>query len=153
MKLVLYTHDYCEQLDSLLKQFSAEVWGEGTADVDSFVSGHWCIYLALNSDGNVIGFSSYILNTYFGLRPMTLGNTYIYVEPEHRTSKTMYLFSLQSGKIAMDNRLNLEHYYGSDSSLKLSSKIKGAKVYETWMYDIGEVEKTFNRLQKTIRIR
>jgi hypothetical protein len=151
VKIKLYTPDYKEELDQLLKGFSSEVWDEGTADTDMFVNSHWAIYIALIDDV-VIGFSSYFINTYFGLRPPTLGNTYIYVKPEHRTSKVMYLFSLQSGKIATELQMPLEHYYSSKESLKLSSKLKGTKMYEAWIYEIDEVEKTFNKLKNKVRI-
>lgn len=151
-KLILYTEEHETQLTQLLLAFSGEVWGKQQADVNSFVNGHWAIYLAMLND-EVIGFSSYFINHYFGLRAPTLGNTYIYVKPEHRSSRAMYLFSLQSGKIAVENGLNLEHYYSSEDSLKLSAKLKGSKVYETWEYDIGEVEKTFNKMKNKVRIK
>ena len=152
VKLILYTGEHEEDLNQLLLAFSAEVWGESQADVDAFVNGHWAIYLA-TLNGEVIGFSSYFINHYFGLRASTLGNTYIYVKPEHRSSRAMYLFSLQSGKIAVENGLNLEHYYSSSKAFKLSHKLNGHKVYETWEYDVGEVEKTFNKLKNKVRIK
>ena len=77
MKIVLYSSEYKYELERLLKCFSSEVFNTGTVDIDSFIGCHWAIYLAI-SDGKVIGFSSFIINTYFGLRSSTLGNTYVF---------------------------------------------------------------------------
>jgi hypothetical protein len=151
MKIVLYSDKYRSELELLLKQFSQEVFNTGTADVDSFVGCHWAIYLAIKDD-KAIGFSSFVINTYFGLRSHTLGNTYIYVDNEYRTSKAMYLFSIQAGKICIDNGFPLEHYYSSKSSSKLSRKLDGKKIYEAYIYEVGDVEKTFNKLINKVRI-
>jgi hypothetical protein len=153
MKLVLYNDTYREQLDALLIGFSKEVFDCGTADTDSFVRNHWCIYLAIDDEDRVLGFSSFSINTYFGLRSPTLGNTYIYVDTKHRASRIMYLFSIQAGQICVEKNLPLEHYYSSESSLKLSRKLKGKKIYEAYVYEVGDVEETFNKLIKKVRIK
>ncbi len=151
MKIVLYSSEYKYELERLLKCFSSEVFNTGTVDIDSFIGCHWAIYLAI-SDGKVIGFSSFIINTYFGLRSSTLGNTYIYVDKEYRNSKAMYLFSIQAGKICIDNGFPLEHYYSSESSSRLSRKLDGKKIYEAYIYELGDVSKTFNKLINKVRI-
>jgi hypothetical protein len=152
MKIVLYSDIYKDSLSELLRLFSKEVFGNCAYDIDRFVDGHWAIYLAIQND-RVVGFSSFIVNDYYGLRSPTLGNDYIYVLPEHRTSKAMYLFSIQAGKICIDNNLPLEHYYSSESSLRLSRKLKGKKIYETYIYDVGDVSNTFNKLINKVRIK
>ena len=152
MKIVLYNDSYNDSLCELLRLFSEEVFGSGTYDIDKFVNSHWAIYLALDND-IVVGFSSFNINDYYGLRKPTLGNDHIYVLPEYRDSKAMYLFSIQAGKICIDNNLPLEHYYSSDSSLKLSRKLKGKKIYETYIYDVGDVSNTFNKLINKVRIK
>lgn len=65
----LYDSKHATDLEEMLVDFSQEVYGAGIADIDKFVDGHWFIYLAIK-DGEPIGFSSYIYNTYFGLRPL-----------------------------------------------------------------------------------
>lgn len=152
MKLVLFESKYRDALESMLIKFSKEVFDKGTCDVDYFIGSHFAIYIALDED-KVIGFSSYILNNYFGMSDITLGNSYVYIEPEYRNTKLMYLFSLQSGKICLENDFPLEHYYSSDGSFKLSRKLKGKKMYETYIYDLEEVGREFNRLKKIVKIK
>ena len=152
VKIILYTDKYKGDLERLLKLFSKEVWDKGTCNVDKFINSNWCIYLALVDD-KIIGFSSYTYNEYCGMREPTIGNTYVYVDKEYRTSRAMYLFSIQTGKICIEHQIGLEHYYGSNESMKLSSKLKGSKIYESWEYSIGEVENTFNRLITKVRIK
>jgi hypothetical protein len=152
MKIILYQNKYRGQLEDLLRRFSSEVFNSDLYDVDKFVDNHWCIYLSVDGE-TVTGFSSFIKHDYYGLMPEVLGNTYIYVVPECRTSKAMYLFSIQAGKISVDNKLPLEHYYSSESSKRLSRKLKGKKIYETYIYEFQEVERIFSKLTSKVRIK
>jgi len=155
MLIKLYEPKYRSDIESLLKEFAKEIWDNSgdNVDVDCFVRNHWCVYVAIATSGEVIGFSSYNLNHYYGMRDATVSNTFIYVVKEHRQSRAMYLFSLQSGKICVSNNLGLEHHYGSDESRKLSSKLNGAKLYETFVYPLDEVSRVFSRLKSKIRIK
>lgn len=154
MQIKLYEPKYRSDLERLLNNFGEEVWDSlPRADVDLFVSSHWAVYLAVTPIGSVVGFSAYILNHYYGLREPTVGNTYIYVDSLHRTSRAMYMFSLQSGRICVENNLALEHYYGSEESTRLSSKLKGDKIYETYIYEVDEVSRVFNKLKNKVRIK
>lgn len=152
MKIVLYENKHRKELEELLKLFSKEVFNSGVADVDVFVDGHWAIYLAIHQD-EVVGFSSFVINSYFGLREPTLGNSYIYVLPKYRRSKAMYLFSLQAGRISVKQNLPLEHYYSSEDSIKLSSKLKGEELYTTYLYSVEEVSRVFDKLNSKIKIK
>lgn len=152
VSLVLYDDKYKEELEGLLLKFSKEVFGYGTASIDEFVNRQWCIYLALRDD-KVIGFASFIYNTYFGLRPPTVGLTYVYVLPEHRNTRAVYLLGIQAGVLSVDNKLPLESYYASEDSFRISRKLQGKKIYDTYIYEVDEVEKTFTRLINKLKIK
>ena len=151
-RVVLYEDKYRDQLEELLMEFSVEVFSSGSCDVDLFIESHWAVYLAVRGD-KIVGFSSFVYNSYYGLREPTIGNSYIYVVPICRTGRAMYLFSLQAGKICLEHNLSLEHYYSSDSSEKLSRKLDGKKLYETYIYEVNEVERAFSSLNKKIKIK
>lgn len=152
MKLILYDKKYKNDLEELLIDFSIEVYGDGTVDIDSFVDNHFAIYLAIDNEV-VVGFTSYFVNEYFGLREPTIANSYLYISPEYRNTKLMYLFAMQSANVCIENEYPLEHYYASDGSLKLSRKLKGKKMYETYIYDLEEVSREYNRLKKIVKIK
>jgi len=150
--IVKYTEDYKAGLNELLCEMSKALFGTGTANIDEFVEGHWCIYLAI-IEKKVVGFAGFIHNTYFGFREPTVGLTYLYVTPEHRNSKANYLLNIQSGVLSIGNSLPLEHYYASEHSIRMSRKVKGKKLYETWLYEVDEVTTAFNRLISKVNIR
>jgi len=152
MKLILYDKQYKNELEELLYAFSDEVFNSKLADIDKFINGHWAIYLAIHND-KVVGFSSFMLNEYYGFIEPVLGNSYLYVKPEHRSSKAMYLFSMQSAKICIENNMSLEHYYSSEDSFKLSSKLNGVKMYTTYLYSVDEVSRIFDKFKSKIKIK
>lgn len=153
MKIILYEPKYRNQLGVLLRDFANSVWDNNeNIDIELFIENHWAIYLALK-DNEVVGFSSYCFNHYFGLSQATIGNNYLYIKPEYRGSKAMYLFSLQSARISISNNLPIEHYYTSEDSLKLSKKLKGKKMYESYVYEVKEVKRMFRHLNKKVRIK
>lgn len=150
--IVKYDDTYKEDLNRLLLSFSREVFNEETANIDQFVDYHWCIYLALK-DGEVVGFTSFIYNTYYGMRTPTVGNDYAYIVPHHRGSKTMYLFSLQAGKVSLQYDLPLEVYYASDDSRRLGKQIQGDLMYEAIIYPTSEISRKFKALTTKIEIK
>jgi len=152
VSLVLYEDKYKDELEALLIKFSKEVFGYGTASIDQFISNQWCVYLALRDD-KVIGFASFTYNTYYGLRPPTLGFTYTYVLPEHRNTRALYMLTIQAGILSVENKLPLENYYASDSSERLSRKLEGVKQYTTYIYELDEVEKAFSKLTNKLKIK
>lgn len=152
MKLILFEEKYRDELELLLIGFSKEIYGVGACDVDSFINNHWCIYLAIRDD-KVIGFSSFTINDYYGLRTSTIGNDYIYIIPKYRNGKTMYMFSLQAGRISIEHKLPLEHYYASEDAFKISRKLSGKKIYEAYVYEVCDVENTFNKLKEKVNIK
>lgn len=147
MTLVKYTEEYKDDLQELLLNVSKELFGQNQADVDEFVEHHWAIYLVKDED-KVVGFTSFVINTYFGLRRHTLGNDYIYVLPSHRNSKAMYLLSIQSGFVCKEANLPLEHYYSSEQSENMSKKLTGVKMYTAYLYEIKEIERVYDKLMK-----
>jgi hypothetical protein len=147
-----YTPDYKEQLEVLLCDFSKEVFGSGTADIDTFVDYHWVTYLAILGE-EVVGFSSFTYNTYFGLRPPTVGNDYLYVKPEHRKGRAVYLLSMQSAAVCIEAGIPLEHYYASKESKKLSKNIQGTFLYDVYEYSVEEVARINKRFTSKIKIK
>lgn len=152
INIVIYTDKYKEDLSKMLHAMSKELFGTGTANTDNFVKTHWCIYLALCED-KVIGFASFHYNTYFGFRDPTVGLTYMYIDPAHRNSRASYLLNIQSGVLCLDNNLSLEHYYASEQSKRMSKRIKGKCIYETYIYEVPEVKEAFSKLISKVNIK
>lgn len=151
VNLVNYDDKYKEQLNNLLIELSKELFGEGTANLDEFVANHWVIYLAL-VDGEVVGFASFIYNTYYGLKQPTTGMTYLYVKPNYRNTKVSYLLSIQAGNLSITSNLPLENYYASEASSKIGRKMKGTLMYTAYHYPVEEVNKLYGHLINKVRI-
>lgn len=145
-----YDSSYKEELNTLLVALSRELFCVGEVNLDEFIDNHWAIYLAIQN-GEVIGFISFIINSYYGLRPPTIGNTYLFVKEEYRKTRATYLLSIQSGHVCTESNMPLEHYYASQESAKLSRKLNGTKMFEAYVYEVEEVNRVFKNLKKTIR--
>lgn len=146
----LYDSKYAADLEEMLVGFSQEVYGSGIADLDKFVSGHWFIYLAMRGD-EVIGFSSYIYNNYFGLRPPTVGNSYLYVKPPYRKGRAAYLLTKQTGYVSVDTNLPLELYYASNESRLIGERtlgLEGHEMYRVHEYPLEHVKQSYNYYKK-----
>lgn len=152
IKIVLYADQYKEQLENILVKFSHELFDAGTVNIGQFLDYHWCVYLAVKGS-KVIGLSSYTFNTYFGLRPPTVGNDYLYVLPEYRGSRAMYMLAVQSGVVSVENNLPLEHYYASEETRRVSRKMTGVKAYETYIYDVKEVRRVYTKLISKVKFK
>ena len=152
VEIKLYSNAYKQELNDLLVKFSQELFGDGTANVDEFIDYHWCVYLAIR-DNKVIGMSSYIFNTYFGLRTPTVGNDYLYVLPEHRGSRAMWMLAVQTGKISVENNLPLEHYYTSEQTIRAGRKMEGVTAHSTYIYSVEEVKRVFNHLISKVKFK
>ena len=146
MKVILYEEKYKQQLEDLLYKFSNEIFGYNMADINKFLAGHWLIYLAMKGD-EVIGFSSFIYNTYYGLRPPTVGQTYLYVKENHRQGRASYLLAKQAAFVSIDTNLPLENYYASDDSRKIGNRMEGIKQFDSWLYPVEEVKKAYSKLK------
>jgi hypothetical protein len=152
MKLELYEPRHHDELYRMLVSFSEEIFDEGTANVDMFVKYHTHIYLAIIRD-EVVGFTSFVINEYFGLRTPTIGNTYLYVKPEYRRSKALHLMSIQAGLVARDLNMPLEHYVASKESRLLTKRLKGRELYTSFEYSVEECERVINGLKNKVRIK
>ena len=146
IEVVLYEDKDADELRAMLKEFSQEIYGYGTANLEQFLAQHWVVYLAKKGD-EVIGFSSFIYNTYYGLRPPTVGQTYLYVRPEHRRGRASYLLSKQAGFISVDSGLPLENYYASEASKRIGNRMEGTLLYEAYLYEPSEVAKAYSKLK------
>lgn len=150
VKVVLYEDRYSTQLENLLVDFSHEVYGYGTANLKQFVDNHWAIYLAVKGE-ELLGFSSFNINNYFGLRPPTVSNSYLYVRPEHRNGKATYLLVKQAGFVSIHLNLPIETYYASDKSKRIGDRILGADgsfMYETHLYDVDTIKVGYTKFKK-----
>lgn len=157
MKLILLEEDNLEQYEELvrlLKEFQEEVYGSNTEiDIDTFIKHHYAIYLAVKRD-KVVGFTSFVYNGYYGLREATIGNDYIYIEPNSRRSKAMHLFSIQAGKVCENLGLPLEHYIVAGSgSEKFVGRLEGKKLYSAYIYNPNEVSREYHRLRTKVRLK
>lgn len=156
VKLVLLDKGFpeeCIALEEMLYLFQKEVYGSSTkVDLEMFVKHHLAIYLIMYED-QVVGFSSFVYNPYYGLREPTIGNDYIYILPEFRRSNAMHMISIQAGQICVDHNLSLEHYIASDESELLSKRLSGDKIFTTYIYSIDEVTREYNRLKTKVKIK
>lgn len=156
VKLKLLEKDFpeeCIALEEMLYLFQKEVYDSDTkVDLKQFVEHHFAIYLIMDG-GSVVGFSSFVWNSYFGLREPTIGNDYIYILPSHRRSNAMHMISIQAGQICVDNGLSLQHFYASESSDRLSKKLSGKKLFTVFEYGIDEVTREYERLKTKIKIK
>lgn len=154
VEIIEYSEEYRYNLESLMIDCSTELFGSGTADVDSFVDRHQYIYLAVFGD-DIVGFSSFLINDYFGMREPTLGNTYIYVKPKFRNTRAMYLFSIQTAILSKELEIDIEHYYENEVSSELGYKwfCDGKKLYTVFLYNSDEVTQVGKRLAEKLNIR
>ena len=152
IEVVLYEDKDADELRAMLKEFSQEIYGYGTANLEQFLAQHWVVYLAKKGD-EVIGFSSFMYNTYFGLRPPTVGNTYLYVRPAYRRGRASYLLSVQAGYVSIDTDLPLETYYASDDSKVLSKRMKGTRLYEAWSYEPEDMAEAYKNTTRNDKLR
>lgn len=148
--VINYDDKYAADLEEMLLAFSKEIYGAGTVDLNRFVEDHWFIYLAMDGE-KVVGFSSYIYNTYFGLRPPTIGNSYLYVRPQYRKGRAAYLLTKQTGYVSIDTGLPLELYYASDESKKIGERtlgITGSVIYTVHEYSLEHTKQSYNFYKK-----
>lgn len=150
ISIALYKGSKREELENLLNDFAEEVYGKRMSDVDSFVDNHWAIYLAMCND-KVIGFSSYNLCDYYGLREPTVSNDYLFIAKGYRKSKAMHLLTIQMGEIVRDLNIPIEHYYVEESgSVPFIGRLKGQKLYNAYEFTADEMIKEADRLRDKI---
>lgn len=152
MKLKIYEGKHLSELHGLLMALSEEVFGHGGVDLQKFIDSHYAIYLAIIR-GEVVGFTSFMVNDYFGLRPSTIGNTYLYVKPEYRRSKALHLMSIQAGLVARDLNMPLEHYVATKESRLLTKRLNGKEIYTSFEYSVDECMRVIDGLKKKVRIK
>lgn len=155
VKLALYEDKYKYALNRFLEAFQEEVYkSDTTFDIDEFVEGHHgFIYMVINEYGVPVGFTSFCYNSYYGLREATLGNDFIYVEPAYRRSRAMHLICIQAGTLCQNNNIPLENYYASDESERYIGRMKGDKIFSTYIFPIEEVSRETERLKTKVRIK
>lgn len=145
----LYDSKHEDAMQEMLEGFSRDIYGEGVANVKTFIDAHWFTYLAIQ-DGEPIGFSSYIYNDYCGLRSPVLGNTFLYIKEPYRRGRAAYLLTKQTGYVCMDVGLPLELYIASDESDLITKAvgIEGEKLYTAYEYPLPEIQKRYSYYKK-----
>ena len=146
IEIVQYSDVYKNQLQDILYEVSTELFNSRTVDLDAFINGHWVIYLA-TIEGKIVGVTSYVYNTYYGLRLETIGLDYLYVKPEYRNTRVTYKLIQQAGWLSIYHQLPLEHYYASEAAKRIGNKMKGKKLYDTYVYEVSEVEKRYSKFK------
>ena len=99
----------------------------------------------------VIGFSSFNINHYFGLRPPTVGNTFLYVKPDYRKGRATYLLTKQAGYVSIDTNLPLETYYAAEASRKIGQRLlksEGNFHFDCYVYPVEEVKRGYTHYKK-----
>lgn len=157
-RLELYNDDiHRDSLSLFLKEFAVEVYGNYNhlLELDSFINHHSAVGIYMVYSGTrIIGFTSFIKNTYYGMRNHTIGNDFIFIIKRYRRSKAMHLISIQSGKIAIANKCNLEHYYADGGgSTPFIGRMKGKLVYNAYEYPLDIIESEVNRLVSKVKIK
>lgn len=150
IRVIKYDDTYKDQLEVLLNEMSAELYGTGTSNIDHFVNNHWAIYLAVEDEA-VIGFTSFIVNTYFGFREPNIGNTYLYVIPKKRNGKATYLLSSQFCFVAEETNLPIETYVASEASRRALSRVEGRFMYDVYEYQPEDIASAYERLKTHLR--
>lgn len=155
VSLVFYEDKYSAALWRFLNKFQEEVYNSTTHfSVGDFVKRHeGLIYMVLGEAGVPVGFTSFCYNDYYGLREATLGNDFIYLEPAYRKSRAMHLICIQAGTLCQNNNIPLENYYASDDSEKFIGRMKGERIFSTYIFPVDEVSKETERLKTKIRIK
>lgn len=151
-KIIVYDDSYKSQLEELLIGFSKEIYGVGTADVETFVASHHYIYLAVVGE-EVVGFASFTHNYYFGMRSPTMGMNYLYVKPAYRNGRASYLLTMQVGAVCDHMNMDLEVYLASEDSTRIVKRMDGGEfLYTVYTYPVEEVRNTYSDLKNYIKI-
>ncbi len=156
VKLILLKPENQEHrlaLEEMLLEFSNEVYHHNQSDVDQFISYHYAIYLAIDSDGEIAGFSSFTVNGYYGLRSKTIGNDYVYLRPHIRGTKAIYLFMLQAAKVVEELQLPIEHYIATDDSAKMMPRLNDAPIYSVYLTEVDQALEAASKLERIVRIK
>jgi len=139
-------------LTEMLEEFATETFGteEPAVDIDQFMDGHSYIYLIIR-DSEVIGFTSFAVMNYYGMRDMVLSNDYLYVRKGHRRSKAMHIAHIQAGKIIDVLKCDLSAPLANGTLEQgLNRRIKSKLIYSTYEYKYEDVATEYDRLQKKI---
>ncbi|MGB1226427.1 MAG: hypothetical protein ACPG9K_00935 [Poseidonibacter sp.] len=151
VKMCLYDESFNEELISMLKEFSLETFNyEATPNINEFVNFHYAIYI-VEVDGEIAGFTSFAINTCYGLAEKTVSNDYIYIRKGFRRSRAMHYIGVQSGVVCNHLGLDLEHYYVEDSgSIPFIGRLKGKKIYNAYKFKASEVISEAKKLQNKL---
>lgn len=142
------------ELLKMLNEFSAEVYGVKPhyINIKHFENAHETgIYILENEDGEIVGFTSFIYNCYYGMREATIGNDFVYVRPEFRRTRAMHIASIQAGEVAKHFGRPMEHYFVAGSgSEKFKSRMEGNLIYNAVEYSLDTVVEELDYLKSKI---
>lgn len=152
IKLVEYSILFEDDLTEMLEDFAEEVFDEPgrVVDIDAFVNSHNYIYLIIR-DKQVIGFISYYLMDYYGMRDMVLNQDYLYIKENHRRSKAIHLANVQTGLLVKTLKCDLSLPLANGNLEKgLGRRIKSQMMYSTYEYKQEDILSEYDRLCKII---
>lgn len=155
VKLELYNPNHYAALERLLKMFQKDVYKINTKiNMQEFIDYHYgYIYMVMNDENIAVGFTSFVYNSYYGLREATLGNDYMYIEKEYRRTRAIHLICIQAGTLCQNNDIPLENYYASDDSSRFIGRMNGNKIFSTYIFPVEEVSRETERLKTKVRIK
>ena len=157
VSLRLYEDKYRNDLLVLLAAFAKEVYNtdEPVINVDEFILCHNAgVYMVVNDDDVGVGFSSFSVNSYFGMKDTVLSNNYMFIDKDYRRTKAMHLISLQSGIICLENGIGLEHFYTVGSgSVPFIGRLGGKHLFDAYEYSLEAVTEEVNRLKSKVNIK
>ena len=153
MKIVIYNDIYKYEVSNLLYKYMLEMEHNciGSTDeaIDMMIDSGRHIYLLLDDNDMVIGFTIFYINNQYGLLPPTVVNEYVYLEPAYRTSVATKYLLLQTLDYCDYFNYDLYGYtYKESSNIKNSKLVGGIEVGSIYRFDIGNIKKKLKRLRR-----
>lgn len=137
---------------NLLVDFQDEVFKADTKiDLEALLA-YNDIYVVVDKK-EVIAFASFMHNDYFGFRKPTVFCNFFHIRTDKRTSRAGFLLYMQIGKICEHRQLPLECCYATTGSFNLGQRVKGKKVYDTYIYELDDVLEEFSRTKTKVKIK
>lgn len=141
VELVKFENKYHDDLQEMLKEFTLEVFDNDLLfpDVTRFVGGHSAVFIILVQN-KAVGFISYQVDDYFGLKEPTLAVNYVYLKEGYRKGRTTFALALHQLEVAVINELPLVHHYASDDSRAFFNRLDGKLLYNTYEFGLETIK-------------
>jgi len=160
MKTIIYKNKYFNKLGLLLCDYFKETLKDnyrGTLEIalsyiSTIVDNKYMIYLVVNDEDEVVGFTTLYIHTMNGFMKRQLVIDHMYVIPEYRRTKaTMWLYAT-IGNVMDKLQLPSIGTTFVDSANKGNNRLVGGKVIaEVTTFNIDSVKSKFNKYMKGLR--